>query len=63
MKGKGLPNGVTPEMAKQPRDRSASGARANAATEGGGETRRRSRGRHNSQSNNSERGDAPSQPP
>eukprot|EP00969_Alexandrium_andersonii_P285272 12611029-Alexandrium_andersonii.AAC.1 len=63
MKGKGLPNGVTPEMAKQSRDRSGSSSRANAAAEGGGETRRRTRGRDRTQSDGTERGNPPSQPP
>eukprot|EP00969_Alexandrium_andersonii_P010884 473836-Alexandrium_andersonii.AAC.1 len=63
MKGKGLPNGVTPEMAKQSRDRSASSSRANAAAEGDGENRRRTRGRDREKSTDTQRGNPPSQPP
>eukprot|EP00969_Alexandrium_andersonii_P190251 8405563-Alexandrium_andersonii.AAC.1 len=59
MKGKGLPNGVAPEMAKQSRGRSSSSSRADAAADGGGENRRRSRGR--TQSNENKRA-PPTQP-
>eukprot|EP00969_Alexandrium_andersonii_P120800 5341125-Alexandrium_andersonii.AAC.1 len=48
-------------MAKQSRDRSASGNRANFTAEGGGENRRRSRGRDRSQPEQSDRR-VPSQP-
>eukprot|EP00969_Alexandrium_andersonii_P112853 4988211-Alexandrium_andersonii.AAC.1 len=51
-------------MARQSRDRSASSGRANQAADGGGgENRRRTRGRERSRSTQSDRGDAPSQPP
>eukprot|EP00969_Alexandrium_andersonii_P252879 11176600-Alexandrium_andersonii.AAC.1 len=39
----GLPEGVTPDTAKQSRERSSSGSRANAAAAGAGEKRMRNR--------------------
>eukprot|EP00969_Alexandrium_andersonii_P073578 3245020-Alexandrium_andersonii.AAC.1 len=53
MEGKGLPHGVTPDMAKQSRKRSASGSRANSAAAGSGE--KRTQNRYRSESNETKR--------
>eukprot|EP00969_Alexandrium_andersonii_P205267 9069893-Alexandrium_andersonii.AAC.1 len=58
MKGKGLPGGVTPDMAKQPCERSSSRSRANTAA---GDGEKRTRNRNRIQSNDSRRA-PPTQP-